>query len=137
MPGFDNHLGFNISSSKLQVVEVNYVGEQFRLVNVDEAYFNDPIDFEILKIIYGWSCAYIHNGELSYIWQTDWALKYLNTFFKPASSSSAGKTKFSIFGAFRLKNYNSLKTKLDSFIGSDYKILYVSVDNVESIVDTL
>lgn len=46
MPGFDNHLGFNISSSKLQVVEVNYVGEQFRLVNVDEAYFNDPIDFE-------------------------------------------------------------------------------------------
>jgi Tfp pilus assembly PilM family ATPase len=46
MPGFDNHIGFNISSSKLQVVEVNYLADQFKLVNVDEAYFNDPIDFE-------------------------------------------------------------------------------------------
>lgn len=46
MAGFENHAGFNISSSKLQVVEVNYVGNQFRLVNVDEAYFNDPIDFD-------------------------------------------------------------------------------------------
>ncbi len=47
MAGFENHIGFNISSSKLQVVEVNYIAEQFRLVNVDEAYFNDPINFEI------------------------------------------------------------------------------------------
>ena len=46
MTGFENHAGFNISSSKLQVVEVNYEGEQFKLVNVDEAYFNDPIDLE-------------------------------------------------------------------------------------------
>lgn len=46
MPGFDNHIGFNISSSKLQVVEVNYLADQFKLVNVDEAYFNDPINFE-------------------------------------------------------------------------------------------
>jgi Tfp pilus assembly PilM family ATPase len=46
MPGFDNHIGFNISSSKLQVVEVNYLSDQFKLVNVDEAYFNDPINFE-------------------------------------------------------------------------------------------
>lgn len=46
MTGFENHIGFNVSSSKLQVVEVNYIGDQFRLVNVDEAYFNDPIDFE-------------------------------------------------------------------------------------------
>ena len=46
MAGFENHIGFNISSSKLQVVEVNYVGDQFKLVNVDETYFNDQIDFE-------------------------------------------------------------------------------------------
>lgn len=46
MAGFENHIGFNISSSKLQVVEVNQIGDQFRLVNVDEAYFNDPINFE-------------------------------------------------------------------------------------------
>ena len=46
MPGFDNHIGFNISSSKLQAVEVNYLADQFKLVNVDEAYFNDPINFE-------------------------------------------------------------------------------------------
>jgi Tfp pilus assembly PilM family ATPase len=46
MSGFDNHIGFNISSSKLQVVEVNYLADQFKLVNVDEAYFNDPMNFE-------------------------------------------------------------------------------------------
>ena len=46
MAGFENHIGFNISSSKLQVVEVNYIGDQFKLVNVDETYFNDTIDFE-------------------------------------------------------------------------------------------
>jgi Tfp pilus assembly PilM family ATPase len=46
MPGFENHIGFNISSSKLQVVEVNFSGDQYKLVNVDETYFNDQIDFE-------------------------------------------------------------------------------------------
>ena len=46
MTGFENHIGFNISSSKLQLVEVNFVGDQFKLVNVDETYFNDQIDFE-------------------------------------------------------------------------------------------
>ena len=46
MAGFENHIGFNISSSKLQIVEVNYIGDQFKLVNVDETYFNDTIDFE-------------------------------------------------------------------------------------------
>ena len=46
MTGFENHIGFNISSSKLQVVEVNYASDQFKLVNVDETYFNDQIDFE-------------------------------------------------------------------------------------------
>lgn len=46
MAGFENHIGFNLSGTKLQVVEVNYLSDQFRLVNVDEAYFNDPINFE-------------------------------------------------------------------------------------------
>jgi Tfp pilus assembly PilM family ATPase len=46
MTGFENHAGLNISSSKLQLVEINYEDEQFRLVNIDEAYFNDPIDLE-------------------------------------------------------------------------------------------
>lgn len=43
---FENHAGFNISNSKLQVVEINYKREQFFLDNVDEAYFNEPIDLD-------------------------------------------------------------------------------------------
>lgn len=46
MTGFDNHAGFNISSSKLQVVEVSHENDVFKLVNIDEAYFNDPINLE-------------------------------------------------------------------------------------------
>lgn len=46
MTGFEHHAGFNISSTKLQVVDVSYDSDQFKLVNVDEAYFNDPIDLE-------------------------------------------------------------------------------------------
>lgn len=46
MTGFDNHAGFNISSSKLQVVEVSHENDEFKLVNIDEAYFNDPINLE-------------------------------------------------------------------------------------------
>lgn len=49
MAGFENHIGFNLSGTKLQIVEVNYLNDQFRLVNVDETYFNDPINFEIDK----------------------------------------------------------------------------------------
>jgi len=49
MAGYENHIGFNISASKLQVVEVNYIEDQFKLVNVDETYFNDRIEFEIDK----------------------------------------------------------------------------------------
>lgn len=49
MAGFENHIGFNLSGTKLQTVELNYVNDQFRLVNVDEAYFNDPINFETDK----------------------------------------------------------------------------------------
>jgi Tfp pilus assembly PilM family ATPase len=46
MAGYENHAGFNITSSKLQVVEVNYIDDQFRLVNVDEAKFEQNFDFE-------------------------------------------------------------------------------------------
>ena len=45
MNGFENHAGFNISSYKLQVVEVNYRNEQFYLQNIDEVYFDDRINF--------------------------------------------------------------------------------------------
>lgn len=42
---FENHAGFNISNYKLQVVEINYRKEQFFLETVDEAYFNETLDF--------------------------------------------------------------------------------------------
>lgn len=46
MQGFENQVGFNISSSKLQEVEVNFIGDQFRLVNVNEVNFDEEINFE-------------------------------------------------------------------------------------------
>ena len=46
MNSFENHAGFNISSSRLQVVEINFNSGQFQLENVDEAYFNEPLNFE-------------------------------------------------------------------------------------------
>ncbi|MFZ2322641.1 MAG: hypothetical protein WAV89_02980 [Ignavibacteriaceae bacterium] len=49
MPGYENHAGFNISSSKLQVVEVNYVNDQFRLVNVNEVNFDEQINFDSIS----------------------------------------------------------------------------------------
>ena len=44
MNSFENHAGFNISSSRLQVVEINFKSDQFHLENVDEAYFNEPLN---------------------------------------------------------------------------------------------
>lgn len=49
MPGYENHAGFNISNSKLQVVEVNLVNDQFRLVNVDEIAFEEQINFDTIS----------------------------------------------------------------------------------------
>ena len=46
MTGFENHAGFTISESKLQVVEISNHQNQFFLDNVDEAYFNEPLNFE-------------------------------------------------------------------------------------------
>jgi hypothetical protein len=44
MTGFENHAGFTISSSKLQVVEIVHKDDQFILENVDEAFFNEQLD---------------------------------------------------------------------------------------------
>jgi Tfp pilus assembly PilM family ATPase len=44
MTGFENHAGFSISSTKLQVVEIVQRDDQFVLENVDEAFLNEPIN---------------------------------------------------------------------------------------------
>lgn len=49
MTGFENHLGFTISSSKLQVVEIVQKEDEFLLENVDEAFFNENINLETDK----------------------------------------------------------------------------------------
>ncbi len=46
MTGFENHAGFTITETKLQVVEVICNGNQFILENVDEAYFGEQINFD-------------------------------------------------------------------------------------------
>ncbi len=46
MPSFENHAGFTISNSKLQLVETIYVEDHFVLKNVDEAYFNESLNLE-------------------------------------------------------------------------------------------
>ncbi len=46
MTGFENHAGFNITNSKLQVVEIKFEDNKFILENVDEAYFNEPINLK-------------------------------------------------------------------------------------------
>ncbi|MGA7721260.1 MAG: hypothetical protein WCA84_08790 [Ignavibacteriaceae bacterium] len=49
MAGFENHIGFTISGSKLQLVEIIYKDKQFILDKIDEAYFNEPINLETDK----------------------------------------------------------------------------------------
>lgn len=44
MPGFQNHIGLNITSTRLQLVEINYSGEEFTLENIDEEYFSEILD---------------------------------------------------------------------------------------------
>ncbi|MDD3480408.1 MAG: hypothetical protein PHI42_08520 [Paludibacteraceae bacterium] len=92
------------------------------------------VDFEILKHIYKWSCAYIHNGEISYLWQTENAFNYLKTYFAPGTHTGSKTTTRSVFGAFKLSNFNSLKTKLNTFIGADYSVEYLPDSQVEAII---
>ncbi len=49
MTGFENHIGFTILSTKLQLVEIIYKDGKFILETVDEAYFNEPLNLEIDK----------------------------------------------------------------------------------------
>jgi len=44
---FQNNAGFNITKSKIQLVEVNYTENDFYLENVDEEYFSDFIDSSV------------------------------------------------------------------------------------------
>ncbi len=46
MTGLEKHAGFNVTSSKLQVVEIDYDKGQFLLSNIDEAYFSETLNFE-------------------------------------------------------------------------------------------
>ncbi len=46
MASFENHAGFTITGSKLQIVEINFRNGQFYLNNIDEAYFTEQINFE-------------------------------------------------------------------------------------------
>jgi len=46
MQGFENHLGFTVSSSKLQIVEIIQNEDQFVLENVDEVFFNELLNLE-------------------------------------------------------------------------------------------
>ena len=45
MNGFENHAGFNITSTKLQVVEVTGESGKIILSNLSEVFFNIPLDF--------------------------------------------------------------------------------------------
>lgn len=49
MTGFENHAGFTLSSSRLQVVEIVQKDDQFVLENVDEAFLNEPLNLELDK----------------------------------------------------------------------------------------
>ncbi len=42
---FQNHAGINVTSSKIQLVEVNYKDDCFYLENADEEFFNEFINF--------------------------------------------------------------------------------------------
>ncbi len=46
MTGFENHAGFTLSSSRLQVVEIVEKEDQFVLENVDEAFLNEALNLE-------------------------------------------------------------------------------------------
>lgn len=94
----------------------------------------NTIDFEILKQIYTWSCSYIHNGETSYFWQTENALSYLKQFLEPISHEDNDKQIISVFGSFKIKNFNSVRTRLEIFISADYEVEYLPDNYVEAII---
>ncbi|RPI68506.1 MAG: hypothetical protein EHM47_14440, partial [Ignavibacteriales bacterium] len=44
MTGYGNHAGFNITSSKIQLVEINFKDSGYILQNVDEVYFDERLN---------------------------------------------------------------------------------------------
>ncbi len=49
MTGFENRVGFKVTGSKLQLVEVVYKNDQYVLENIDEAYYSEPLNLETDK----------------------------------------------------------------------------------------
>jgi Tfp pilus assembly PilM family ATPase len=43
LTGYGNHAGFNITSSKIQLVEINYKESGYILQNIDEVYFDERL----------------------------------------------------------------------------------------------
>jgi|SRR5690554_1700237 len=43
LAAYENHAGFNITSSKIQLVEINYKNSGFLLQNIDEVYFDERL----------------------------------------------------------------------------------------------
>lgn len=43
MPLFQNHVGINLTETKLQLVEINYKQDKFFLENVDQLVFKEPV----------------------------------------------------------------------------------------------
>lgn len=104
-------------------------------LNKDNITYN-PIDFDILKDIYKWSCTFIHNGEGSYIWQTETAISYLESYFAGGSLTIGNKTIISVFGGFKIKNLIELRTKLEAYVGNAYSIEYFLDNGVEAIIES-
>jgi len=46
MRSFHNHTGINLTTAKMQLVEINFTGDEFVLENVDEDYFGEFLNFE-------------------------------------------------------------------------------------------
>jgi|YelNatPaOPRAMG01_1025707.scaffolds.fasta_scaffold00925_11 Tfp pilus assembly PilM family ATPase len=45
MNNIENHAGITLTSTKLQIVELNFENEKYHLANLDEAYFSEPLNF--------------------------------------------------------------------------------------------
>lgn len=46
MRSFHNHTGINLTRAKMQLVEINFTGDEFVLENVDEDYFGEFLNFD-------------------------------------------------------------------------------------------
>jgi hypothetical protein len=77
----------------------------------------NQMNFDIMRKIYWWACRYVHNGEVSYLWQTESAFHYLSPFFAIGEHDGIR----SVFGAFKIRNYESIIEKLQAFLGSGLK----------------